>query len=64
MILITSKIQKEFLTVNVAALSPDVVLYGENLNDDVMTKAVNAISNAQVLIIEALHYLMAGSKPD
>ena len=30
---------------------PDVVLYGENLNDDVMTKAVNAISNAQVLII-------------
>lgn len=32
-------------------IKPDVVLYGENLNDDVMTKAVNAISNAQVLII-------------
>ena len=32
-------------------IKPDVVLYEENLNDDVMMKAVNAISNAQVLII-------------
>lgn len=32
-------------------IKPDVVLYEENLNDDIMMKAVNAISNAQVLII-------------
>mgnify|MGYP000001409395 CR=1 FL=1 len=32
-------------------IKPDVVLYGENLNDDVMNRAAKAINEAQVLIV-------------
>lgn len=32
-------------------IKPDVVLYGESLDDDVVTGAVNAISRADVLVI-------------
>lgn len=32
-------------------IKPDVVLYGENLNDSVMAKAARALRGAQVLII-------------
>ena len=34
-------------------IKPDVVLYGENLNDDVMNRAAKAINEAQVLIVGA-----------
>lgn len=34
-----------------AIVKPDVVLYEEALNDQVMTQAVNALSNADVLIV-------------
>ncbi|RHT08584.1 NAD-dependent protein deacylase [Ruminococcus sp. AM36-17] len=32
-------------------IKPDVVLYGENLNDDIMNRAAKAINEAQVLIV-------------
>lgn len=34
-----------------AAIKPDVVLYGEMLDDDTVSKAIGAISNADTLII-------------
>ena len=32
-------------------IKPDVVLYGEMLNDDIVSKSIEAIKNAEVLII-------------